>query len=51
MLRPKAEGTAVPCMLTSLLEEFPESKDLKREEQELISRHVTALAYFGEEIS
>jgi hypothetical protein len=49
MLRPQAEGTAVPCMLTSLLEEFPGSKDLNKEEQELISRHVTALAYIGEE--
>lgn len=51
MLRPKAKGTAVPCMLTSLLEEFPESKDLNREEQELISRSVSALAYIGEEFS
>jgi cytochrome P450 len=42
-----AEGTAVPCMLTSLLEEFPGSKDLNKEEQELISRHVTALAYIA----
>lgn len=51
MLRPKAKGTAVPCMLTSLLEEFAESKDLNREEQELISRNVSALAYIGEEFS
>ncbi|EDR09338.1 uncharacterized protein LACBIDRAFT_248749 [Laccaria bicolor S238N-H82] len=45
--RKMAEGTAIPCVLTSLLEEFPGNEELGQAEEELISRNTAAIAYNG----
>ncbi|KIJ94934.1 hypothetical protein K443DRAFT_11723 [Laccaria amethystina LaAM-08-1] len=42
-----AEGTAIPCILTSLLEEFPGNEELGRAEEELISRNTAGIAYLA----
>ncbi|EDR10167.1 uncharacterized protein LACBIDRAFT_248655 [Laccaria bicolor S238N-H82] len=42
-----AEGTAIPCVLTSLLEEFPGNEELSRAEKELVSRNTAAVAYIA----
>ncbi|EDR09909.1 uncharacterized protein LACBIDRAFT_248682 [Laccaria bicolor S238N-H82] len=42
-----AEGTAIPCVLTSLLEEFPGNEELGQVEKELISRNTAAIAYIA----
>ncbi|EDR10143.1 uncharacterized protein LACBIDRAFT_248415 [Laccaria bicolor S238N-H82] len=42
-----AEGTAIPCVLTSLLEDFPGNEELGRAEEEIISRNTAAIAYLA----
>ncbi|EDR09884.1 uncharacterized protein LACBIDRAFT_189858 [Laccaria bicolor S238N-H82] len=45
--REMAKGTAVPSVLTSLLEEFPGNEGLEKEEEEFISRNVAAIGYIA----
>ncbi|KAF9002581.1 cytochrome P450 [Cyathus striatus] len=40
-------GTATPCLSTTLIENLPDEGDPAREEEEIIARHTAAVAYVG----